>query len=769
MNDIFRDLLDISVICYLDDILILSNSREDQIQHIKEVLKRLRFHKLYAKAEKCKFFQEEVEFLGFIVGKHGVSMDQAKVKTVMDWPTPQSLNDLQSFLGFANFYRKFIAQYSKICVPLTRLLKPSMPFQWNEEAEKAFQSLKQQFMAGSILHHFKPELPILLETDASDFAIGAILSQRGEDGVLKAIAFHSRKMSPPELNYPIYDKELLAIVDAFKAWRHYLEGSAFPINILTDHKNLEYFKTTRILSRRQARWSLLLNSYNYNLVYRPGKQSTKPDALTRRRDFLEGSKASNALPEQLLKPISISALEESDHPTSSMTSDIFSRLHAGTRTVVEIAPLLKYLKNPSLARPKEITSSLKPYSISEHGLVLHHGLIYVPQDDGLKADILKQNHDSPIAGHFGRFKTLELLKRNYYWPQMDDFVRNYLKTCDECQRAKPTRHQPYGKLQPLPVPSRPWSSISFDHITDLPNSLGYNTLFVVVCRLTKMAHFIPCLATDTAEDLAKIFVQNIFRLHGTPSDMVSDRGTTFTSKFFQEFVRLLETDSNLSTAFHPQTDGQTERINQILDQYLRQYCNYLQDNWANLMPLAEFAYNNSVSSTTSKTPFYATYGFHPRFSATSLDSTVPAAKDHVKYLQEVHEECKQKMAEAQERYKHYADQRRSNAPAFKLGDLVRLKRTNIKTGRPSRKMDHLFLGPFKILKVIGSSAFQLELPKSMHIHPVLHVSLSEPYHQNTLPNRLLTRHRDPTVLLSDEDNQHVSEIMDSKLLRKKLQ
>lgn len=344
MNDIFRDMLDISIICYLDDILIFSENEEDHEAHIKEVLSRLRKHKLFAKAEKSEFFKTEVDFLGFIVGSGGIRMDPAKVKTVMDWPLPANLQDIQAFLGFANFYRRFIRSYSKIAVPLTRLLKKDTPFSMSEAAIKAFNKLKEAFQDAPVLNHFVPSRKIVLETDASDVALAGILSQYDEEGVLHPIAFHSRKLSPAELNYEIYDKELLAIVDSFKSWRPYLEGSEHPISVLTDHKNLEYFKTARVLTRRQARWSLLLNSHIYELKHRPGKQSTKPDAFTRRSDYTSNAKASEQLPETLLKPIRISAITAQE--IYSPNSDIKERINAGIAADTFFSKIKRNLQNP---------------------------------------------------------------------------------------------------------------------------------------------------------------------------------------------------------------------------------------------------------------------------------------------------------------------------------------------------------------------------------------------------------------------------------------
>ena len=284
MNDIFSDLLDVHVIVYLDDILIYSDDPAEHKKHVREVLRRLRKHGLYARPDKCHFSTDSVEYLGFILSKEGLKMDQSKVQTIQDWPEPRKVKDIQSFLGFANFYRRFISGYSDIVVPLTRLTRKGTPWNFGDSARASFEALKSAFISAPVLTHWVPDQPIIVETDASDYALGAILSILTESGEIHPVAFHSRTFSAPELNYDTHDKELLAIFDAFRVWRHYLEGSGTPIDVVTDHKNLEYFSTTKVLTRRQARWSEYLSQFNLIIRFCPGHLGTKPDSLTRRWD-----------------------------------------------------------------------------------------------------------------------------------------------------------------------------------------------------------------------------------------------------------------------------------------------------------------------------------------------------------------------------------------------------------------------------------------------------------------------------------------------------
>ena len=760
INDTLRDFLDIFVIVYLDDILIFSKSKEDHIEHVKQVLERLKQHQLWAKAEKCSFFQHEVEFLGYLVSDEGIKMDPKKVEAVTNWPAPQSIHDIQVFLGFANFYRRFIRSYSKVAAPLTKLLRKEKKFEWGDEESHAFTTLKQAFTSAPILQHYQPGHPIVLETDASDYAIAGVLSHP-IDNKLHPVAFYSRKLQPPELNYEIYDKEMLAIVEAFKHWRAYLEGIK-NITVYTDHKNLEYFTTSKVLNRRQARWAELLANFDFKIMYRPGDKMGKPDALTRRQDLQGGSRAADAPPHTLLK--------QGQFVIGATTSihDIPARLRQLQREDQHLQPLLPYLRDPDLPRPLDILPRLDCFSLHDD-IVYFANLIYVPDNHELKINLLQQVHNAPTAGHLGQKKTYDLLSRHYYFPSMRKFIDTYVNGCHTCARNKTPRHKPFGPLQPLPIPSGPWQSISMDAIVKLPLSRHFDSIMVFVDRFTKQAHFVPFTEKGfDAPQLATMFRQNIIRLHGIPSDIVSDRGPIFNSQFWRAFVSGLGITPNFSTAFHPQSDGQTERVNQSLETYLRHYCNHNQDNWAAILDLAEFSYNNAIHSSTNHSPFEANYGYHPQdpSAITSID-TVPAANNHLARLRRLHQELKENIKDAQENQARFYNQRvktilddPDNA-RFKVGDLVFLNRKNITSLRPSIKLDQRMLGPYKIIGATPSPlAFKLDLPPSLPIHPVFHVNLLEPLRPGH-PDQ--PQDLPPRIEVQGEEEFIVERILDSRI------
>ena len=344
--------------------------------------------------------------------------------------------------------------------------------------------------------------------------------------------------------------------------------------------------------------------------------------------------------------------------------------------------------------------------------------------------ILHDNHDSKIAGHFGIYKTLERVKHNYHWHRMEEDIKDYVRACDTCQRDKPSRHRRYGQLEPLEVPYRPWSSISMDWIADLPESNGYTQIWVIVDRFTKMAHLIPLPTKVTAKDIAKIFLKEIWKHHVLPTDIVSDRDTKITSHFWQVLMDLLGIKTKLSTAFHPETDGQTDRVNQTSEQYLRHYCSWKQDDWDDLLPMAEFACNSAKSKTTGISPFEANYWMLPKQSWEPLNKTPyinPASKLLKTVWKGIWERLRENILKAQVRTARWHNLKCGKQPQLKVADLVLVDKRNIGPRRPSKKLDHKIAGPFPITKAVGKRALCVQLPEGSQAHPTFHVQLLEPY------------------------------------------
>jgi hypothetical protein len=317
-------------------------------------------------------------------------MDPEKVKAVRDWPRPETVTGTRGFLGFANFYRKFIKGYSKIAEPLTALTKKDIRFVWTQNAQKAFETLREKFMTAPILAYFDPEKEAIVECDASDKAVGGTLSQRGSDGKLHPVAFYSKKLTPAELNYDIHDKELLDIVECLQQWRVYLEGPKYTVKVYSDHKNLTYFTTTKVLNRRQVRWAEILATYNFEILYRKGAQNGKEDALSRREDYIRGEVK---IPHAMLDKSNLKAWK----CNTQLNSTILRML----QTTASVEQRIR------AAYPKDKTAER---------LIKHQRLIYVPAT--LREELIREEHESPGAGHPGIGGTMERTTRTYYFPGM---------------------------------------------------------------------------------------------------------------------------------------------------------------------------------------------------------------------------------------------------------------------------------------------------------------------------------------------------------------
>ena len=637
INSSLQQYLDVFCTAYLDDVLIYSNTQREHRQHVNIVLDKLRDAGLQLDLNKCQFEASEVKYLGLIISCKGIEMDPKKIDCIRNWKTPRNVKDIQAFLGFANFYRRFIRSFSTQARPLIEMTKKNVPWVWSGCCQKSFDKLKGEFIKAPILRHFDPDKRCIVEVDSSDWACGGILSQYDDKEVLHPVAYFSNKLSPTEINYEIYDKELLAVVRALEHWRPELEGTIDPISIITDHKNLEYFMTTKVLNRRQARWSEFLSRFNFVISYRPGKQGGKPDSLTRRSEDLPSNTGDERIQQQQqvvlknhnLDPKVLSSFLNTFSTTESIlepsptepnpnrqnsTSDEIEKLlsHAYERDFT-VKDYIKKLLGQGPCRSKHL--DLSRCSVRNNRLY-YDDLIFVPDNDELKHLLIKSCHDHPSGGHHGRNKIFAHISRDYWWPNMIDTVTRYTNNCHICKRITPSRLKYQGLLKQLPVPERRWRDISVDFIGPLPKSRGFDCVMVVGCRLTKARHLIPCKTAIDAAGTANLFYHHVWKHHGFPESIVSDRGPQFVAKFWNAVCERTNTRILLSTAWHPESDGQTERFNAVLECYLRAYCNYQQDDWVDWLPSAEYNANDAESETTKVTPFFANTAQHPRSEIT---------------------------------------------------------------------------------------------------------------------------------------------------------
>ncbi|KAL0176566.1 hypothetical protein M9458_028896, partial [Cirrhinus mrigala] len=594
MNEVFREFLHQFVLVYIDDILIYSRNMAEHRQHVQQVLHKLCQYQLYLKLEKCEFHQPSVYFLGYNISAEGVHMDQKKVDAILNWPPPRNVKELQRFLGFSNFYRRFIQGYSSITAPLTSLLrgKPKH-LTWNPAAHEAFQHLKHLFSTAPLLHHPDPELPFTVEVDASTAGVGAVLSQAAGD---------------PAILHP------------------------YPEPIIPSH--------------------LFVSPIIWNID----------------------------------RDIQLATLQEPAPPDCP------------------------------------------------------EGKIHVPSS--LRDRLLGTVHQSPGSGHPGSKRTLSLLQSRYWWSSMRrDTIRSL----------------------PLPIPERPWFHLGVDFITDLPRSEGNTCILVVVDRFSKMCKLIPLSGLHTAMEAVEHLFNQVFRQFGLPEEIVSDRGPQFISHVWKAFFKLLGVSVNLSSGYHPQTNGQTERKIQELGRYLRAYCQEDQHSWNRFLPWAKYAQNSLRQDSTGLTPFQCVLGYQPPlFPWTEEPSNVPAVDYWFWESERVWDSAHHHLQQAIRRDKHFADARRRIAPLYQPGDSVWLSTRDLRLRLPCRKLSPRYIGPFKILRQINDVTFQLQLPPRYRIHPTFHVSLLKPYFPSATETPGAEAGTPPPEILDQPSIYTVNQILDSR-------
>ncbi|WVZ71061.1 LOW QUALITY PROTEIN: hypothetical protein U9M48_019687 [Paspalum notatum var. saurae] len=653
MNSVFMDYLDKFVVVFIDDILIYSKTEAEHEEHLRLVLQRLREHKLYAKFSKCEFWIDEVRFLGHVVSKGGIAVDPSKVSTVTNWKVPEIPKEVRGFLGLAGYYRRFIENFSRIAKPMTSLLEKDAEFRWTNAQQAAFDELKKRLTTAPVLTLPDQQKKFIVYCDASRDGLGCVLMQEG-----KVIAYTSRQLRKHELNYPTHDLELAAVVHALKIWRHYLYGQR--CEIYFDHKTLKYIFTQNELNMRQRRWLELIKDYDMEIHYHPGKANVVADALSRK------SYANMALgfimPHELCEEFERLSLGFLHHTTAAAfeaepTLEQEIREHQkNDEKLQEIGELLKSGKAPHFRE-------------DEQGTLWYKNRICVPNVDSIRKLILSEAHDTAYSIHPGSTKMYYDLKERFWWYGMKRAVAEYVAICDTCQRVKAEHQRPAGLLQPLKVPEWKLEEITMDFIVGLPRTQkGYNSIWVSG-------------SLNQGAKLAELYISRIVCFHGVPKKIISDRDTKL----------------RFSTAYHPQTDGQTERANQILEDMLRACAIY-----------------RRLKHCTARGAERRCFGIRQVFGPDIIQD----AEQQLRIVQE-------NLRVAQSRQRSYADVRRRDL-SFKVDDHVYLKVSpmrGIRRFNMKGKLAPRYIGPFKILEKKGEVAYRLELPPSLSgVHDVFHVS-----------------------------------------------
>ena len=594
---------------------------------------------------------------------------------------------MRSFLGLAGFYRRFVKDFSTIAAPLHELTKKGVVFRWGKAHEESFCTLKDKLTHAPLLQLPNFGKTFELECDASGVGIGGVLMQEG-----KPIAYFSEKLHGPVLNYSTYDKELYALVRSLETWRHYLWPKEFVIH--SDHESLKYLRSQNNLNRRHAKWVEFIESFPYIIKHKKGKDNVIADALSRRYTML-----------------------------SQLDCRIF-----GLESIKE-----QYALDPDF---NEVLLNCKEGRtwnkfVINDGFVFRANRICIPVGS-VRLLLMQEAHGGGLMGHFGAKKTEDVLATHFFWPRMRRDVERFVARCNTCQKAK-SRLNPHGLYMPLPIPSVPWADISMDFVLGLPRTKrGSDSVFVVVDRFSKMAHFIPCHKTDDAIHIANLFFKEIVRLHGMPSTIVSDRDAKFLSHFWRTLWNKLGTKLLFSTTCHPQTDGQTEVVNRTLSTMLRAILKQNLKMWEECLPHVEFAYNRAEHSTTKVSPFQVVYGFNPRAPIDLLplpttERVHSDAKERADFILKLHASTKENIEKMTEKYR-IAGSRGRKEVKLEPGDLVwlHLRKERFPDLRKSKLMPRA-AGPYKILEKINDNAYKLELPPEFGVSPTFNISDLRPY------------------------------------------
>ncbi|KAF7841378.1 Transposon Ty3-G Gag-Pol polyprotein [Senna tora] len=594
-----------------------SKGFREHIFHLRQVLRTLQHHSLFAKQSNCSFCTTAVEYLGHIIRKDGVHVDSKKIAAMVDWPTPINVRQLRGFLGLTGYYRKFITCYASIAHPLTELLKRNR-FKCHEVADQAFQQLKLCMTRAPVLALPNFSLPFVVDTDASNTGIGAVLTQNGHP-----VAFFSKKLCHKLSNASTYVRELYAITQAVAKWQHYLLGRKFTVR--TDHKSL------RELMRQTGKGKC----YGRCFIKKGG---------------IDGCR-------------------------------------------IEWGRVVVYGRRRAV----------------------------IPEDDtALKQKILTLFHASPISGHGRVTKTFKSVSELFYWRNLRKEVEIFVSECLVCQQVKPLTCKKQGLLQPIPVPIKPWREVTMDFITNLPSSSGFSIIMVVVDKFTKVAHFAALKSGYTASKVAARFVEVVVKLHGFPSRIISDRDSIFLSQFWKNLMDFNGTKLAYRTAYHPETDGQTEVVNRCLEQYLRSFTSDFPHKWYNFLPWAELWYNSTFHSAIGMSPYKALYGVatSPLPGYDSGSCVVESVDELLQERLRIQETLKFNLSKAQARMKKQADKKRQDRE-FTIGDYVLIKFHHYKqssaTNRLNYKLSKRFFGPYFIEQCVGKVAYKLKLPDGCKI------------------------------------------------------
>jgi len=711
-----------SKIClvYLDDVIIFGKTFEEMIQNLKKVLSRLREVNLKVNPKKCILFSQKVKYLGHIISSEGISTDSEKINAVNNWPIPQNKKHLRSFLGLCSYYRKFVKGFSILAKPLYVLTENQTKFIWNKQCEDAFNRLKQALTSSPILSLPKEEGELILDTDASNFGIGAVLSQK-QDGVEKVISYFSRVLSRAEKNYCVTRRELLSIIESIKTFHHYLYGRKFLVR--TDHASLKWLLSFKDVEGQLARWMEKLQQYEFEVIYRKGKLHANADGLSRR-----------PCAEDQCRYCARVEIKEAQKQEKLVARVVLaeSNLMDWRQEQLQDSEISIFLQGKEIGeRPvwQEIASkgiAAKVYWTYWDSLEVQNGVLYKRwETPNLKntvvqlivpkirrKQILEEAHDSPSGGHFGINKTLEKIRKRFYWATCKQDVEEWCKSCKICL----ARRGPTGKgKSPLQIYNvgAPFERVQMDILGPLPLTiLGNKYLLVVVDCFTKWVEAFP-LKNIRARTVAEVFLSQIVSRHGVPLEIHTDQGRNFESQVFRELSCALGIKKTRTSALHPQSDGQVERQHQTILNYLAKFISENQRDWDRWIPMCLLAYRSSKHETTGVTPAELYFARDLRLPMDLLRGNPPGEResertiDYVsrirKKLEDLHETVRKRIDIKSSQTKIWYDQK-ARKLQFNVGQKVWFYNPRRKKGR-APKLQSSWEGPYFIIKKLNDVVY----------------------------------------------------------------
>ena len=750
MNQALRKYIGVICHVYLDDIVIWSNSVEEHRRNVRTILQALRDADLYCSTKKSQLFTTELDFLGHHISARGVDADKKKIEKIQMWPVPQCAKDVRKFLGLVQYLAAFLpklAEYRSLLTPLTTKEAQKEWPGWSETHQAAFQNIKGIVLSAECLttidHDNMGDRKIFVTCDASDRRTGACLSFGTSWETARPVAWDSVQLSQAEKNYPTHEQEMLAIVRALKRFRAELLGTHF--TVCTDHRTLECFQGQRELSRRQARWQEFLAEYDFDIVYVKGDENTVADALSRMPEEGEGTAKTVA-----------AVLTVSSDP--KISEDI----------------RLGYKTDPFCQKILENLDSFPAIKVVD-GLIYIGSRLVVPRVGTIREDLFKAAHDN--LGHFGAEKSYASLRTAYYWPRMRSELEGaYIPGCDACQRNKGSTKRPAGPLHPLPVPDDRGDSVAIDFIGPLPEDEGFDCIVTMTDRSGADIQVVPTRMDISAEDFADLFFDRWYCENGLPRELISDRDKLFISKFWKRLVKVTGIKLGMSTAFHPETDGASERTNKTVNQCLRYHVARNQKGWVRALPRVRFAIKNTINKSTGFSPFQLQIGRAPRL----IPPIAPAERgtgstDAVELIDRINldvAEAKDNLMLAKIFQADQANKRRGPEDIYKVNDQVMLSTTNRRkeyastgSGR-SAKLFPRRDGPYRTVEAFPqTSTYRLDVPNAPpNFCLTFHASQLKQYvpnDQDLFPGREFPR--DGPVLLENGQEEHVIEkILDER-------